>query len=208
MAWFPPGEFITVAEETGLILPIGLWVLETACALIANWSKRPEAANLTIAVNISAKQFHQADFVEQLEDILHRTGADTQKLKLELTESVLFDQTEGTISKMDVIKTRGIDFSLDDFGTGFSSLSYLKMLPISQLKIDRSFVNNVLTDPNDAIIIRTIIALCQSLSLSVIAEGVETKEQLEFLTHHGCSAAQGYLFSRPVPLEEFERLLV
>ncbi len=202
-----PAEFIPAAEESGLILPLGHWVLETAGTQLATWAARAEMAHLTLAVNISARQFRHPDFVDQVLAVLDRTGADPQKLKLELTESLLLDDVEDVIAKMTALKAHGVGFSLDDFGTGYSSLSYLKRLPLDQLKIDRSFVRDVLTDPNDAAIARTIVALGQSLGLSVIAEGVETEEQRDFLASHGCLAYQGYLFGRPLPPEVLEQLL-
>lgn len=202
-----PAQFIPLAEETGLILPIGRWVLETACAQLANWAAEPDTAGLTMAVNVSMRQFRQPDFVEQVLDVLKNTGANAHKLKLELTESLLADNVEDTIAKMTALKSRGVGFSLDDFGTGYSSLSYLKRLPLDQLKIDQSFVRDVSNDPNDAAIIRTIIALGQSLGLAVIAEGVETEDERSFLAHSGCHMYQGYLFSRPLPIEQFEALL-
>jgi diguanylate cyclase (GGDEF)-like protein/PAS domain S-box-containing protein len=202
-----PGEFIPMAEETGLILPLGHWVLETACTQIATWAKRQETAYLTVAVNVSARQFHQSNFVDEVLGILNRTGVDPRKLKLELTESMLLNDLQDIIGKMDALKKWGVSFSLDDFGTGYSSLSYLKLLPLSQLKIDQSFVCDVLSDPNDAAISRTVVALAQSLGLSVIAEGVETEAQREFLESHGCHAYQGYLFGRAVTVEAFEELL-
>ena len=159
---------------------------------------------MTLAVNVSAKQFQQPDFVEQVIDALNRTGADPNKLKLELTESLLVENVQDVIQKMFALKSKGVGFSLDDFGTGYSSLSYLKRLPLDQLKIDQSFVRDVLTDPNDAAIAKTIVALAQSLGLGVIAEGVETSEQRDFLANSGCHVYQGYFFSRPLPLEAFE----
>jgi EAL domain-containing protein (putative c-di-GMP-specific phosphodiesterase class I) len=203
-----PAQFIPLAEETGLILPLGQWVLRTACIQLAAWAKRPETAHLTIAVNVSANQFSQPDFVDQLLTILGETGARPQRLKLELTESLLVANIGQLIEKMFALKAKGIGFSLDDFGTGYSSLAYLKRLPLDQLKIDQSFVRDVLTDPNDASIARTIIALAKSLNLGVIAEGVETTAQRDFLASSGCHAYQGYLFSRPLPLTDFEQLLL
>ncbi len=202
-----PAEFIPLAEETGLILPMGLKVLETACAQLVTWAAQPKMAHLTLAVNVSARQFHHPDFVDQIEAVLDQTGASPQKLKLELTESLLLDDVEDIIAKMTALKARGVGFSLDDFGTGYSSLSYLKRLPLDQLKIDQSFVRDILTDANDAAIARTIVALAQSLGLGVIAEGVETEEQREFLARQNCRAFQGYLFGRPQPAEEFRRLV-
>jgi EAL domain-containing protein (putative c-di-GMP-specific phosphodiesterase class I) len=199
-----PAEFISVAEETGLILPLGHWVLETACAQLVVWAARPEMAHLVVAVNVSARQFRHADFVEQVLAVLELSGANPQRLKLELTESLLVDDVEDVIAKMSALKAKGVSFSLDDFGTGYSSLSYLKRLPLDQLKIDRSFVHDVLTDPNAAVIARTLIALARSLGLAVIAEGVETAAQRDFLANAGCHDYQGYFFSRPLPIEAFE----
>ncbi|MEF8719154.1 MAG: EAL domain-containing protein [Candidatus Accumulibacter necessarius] len=201
----PPVEFIPQAEATGLIIPIGRWVLETACAQLVAWEDLPKMSHLTVAVNVSARQFRHGDFVDQVLAIIDGTGVNPQKLKLELTESLLLDDVEDIITKMTVLKARGIGFSLDDFGTGYSSLSYLKRLPLDQLKIDQSFVRDVLTDPNDAAIARTIVALAQSMGLAVIAEGVETEAQREFLAANGCTAYQGFLFGRPMPQGEFSQ---
>jgi diguanylate cyclase (GGDEF)-like protein/PAS domain S-box-containing protein len=203
-----PAEFIPLAEETGQILPLGLWVLETACAQLSAWAKVPETAHLTLAVNVSAHQFRQADFVDQVLQVCERNALGSGQLKLELTESLLLDDVEDIIAKMSALKASGVCFSLDDFGTGYSSLSYLKRLPLDQLKIDQSFVRDVLTDPDDAAIARTIVALAHSLGMAVMAEGVETEEQLLFLAHHGCHAYQGYLFSRPLPLVDFEKFVL
>ena len=202
-----PAEFIPLAEETGLILLLGHWVLEAACKQLAIWADVADLSLLTVAVNVSAHQFRQDDFVEEVLAVLKNTGANPQRLKLELTESLLVHDVEEIIEKMFALKAKGIGFSLDDFGTGYSSLSYLKRLPLDQLKIDQSFVRDVLIDPNDAAIARTIVALGQSLGLGVIAEGVETLAQRDFLAGVGCHAYQGYLFSRPVPLEDFIRLV-
>jgi diguanylate cyclase (GGDEF)-like protein/PAS domain S-box-containing protein len=199
-----PAAFIPLAEETGLILPLGNWVLETACMQLAAWAAQPLTSQLSIAVNVSAKQLHQNDFVEQILDILQRTGANPTLLKLELTESLLVTNIENTIAKMALLKSKGVGFSLDDFGTGYSSLTYLKRLPLDQLKIDQGFVRDVLIDPNDAAIAKMIIALAASLGLTVIAEGVELKGQLDFLASQGCHAYQGFYFSKPVPIAEFE----
>jgi len=201
----PPGEFIPLAEETGLILPLGKWVLETACAQIAAWSKFRSSARLSIAVNISALQFRQPDFVEQVLSALARTGADPRNLKLELTESMLVENIEDVIHKMAELKSHGLRFSLDDFGTGYSSLAYLKRMPLDQLKIDRSFIRDILKEESSAAIAQSIISLSRAMGLPVIAEGVETEEQREFLTRLGCHAFQGYLFSRPIPLDDFEK---
>jgi diguanylate cyclase (GGDEF)-like protein/PAS domain S-box-containing protein len=199
-----PADFIPLAEETGLIIPLGQWVLETACIQLANWATRREMANLTIAVNVSARQFRLPNFVDQVLSVLKTTGANPHRLKLELTESLLVHDIEEVIEKMFVLKAKGIGFSLDDFGTGYSSLSYLKRFPLDQLKIDQSFVREVLSDPNDAAIAKTIVALGRSLGLGVIAEGVETAAQRDFLASSGCHAYQGYFFSRPLPIEGFE----
>jgi len=199
-----PGNFISLAEETGLILPLGAWVLESACTQIAEWAARKETAHLTVAVNISARQLRQADFVEQVLAILYRTGANPQNLKLELTESMLVDNVEDVIAKMSILKSHGLRFSLDDFGTGYSSLSYLKRLPLDQLKIDLVFVRDILVDVTSGAIAQTIISLSKVMGLSVIAEGVETEEQRDFLASLGCHTFQGYLVTRPLPLPEFE----
>ncbi|TRZ97221.1 MAG: EAL domain-containing protein [Rhodocyclaceae bacterium] len=201
-----PLDFVPLAEETGLILPLGQWVMETACKQLAKWATQPNTEDLTLAVNVSAHQFHQADFVEQVLAMLGSTGANPHRLKLELTESLLVSNVEGTIAKMSALKAHGIGFSMDDFGTGYSSLSYLKRLPLDQLKIDQGFVRDILIDPNDAAIAKMVIVLAESMGLTVIAEGVEIEAQRDFLAHHGCHAYQGYLFSRPVPLVEFEAL--
>jgi EAL domain-containing protein (putative c-di-GMP-specific phosphodiesterase class I) len=198
-----PADFIPVAEESGLIVPLGSWVLETACRQLAAWAAEPALSLLVMAVNVSARQFGHHDFVAQVKEALAGSGANPQRLKLELTESLLVDNMETTIAKMTALKALGVSFALDDFGTGYSSLSYLKRLPLDQLKIDQSFVRDVLHESNDAAIARTIVALSQSLGLSVIAEGVETEAQHEFLAHHGCSLYQGFLFSRPLPAAEF-----
>lgn len=198
----PPAQFIPLAEETGLILSLGRWVLEESCRQLAAWSSAPVTAPLRLAVNISARQFRHQDFVAEVVGVLLETGADPHRLTLEFTESMLLDDTEDTVAKMAALKAVGVSFSLDDFGTGYSSLAYLKHLPLDQLKIDQSFVREVLTDPNDAAIARTIVALARSLGLAVIAEGVETQAQREFLAAHGCDAFQGYLFGHPGPAAE------
>ncbi|KAA1011024.1 EAL domain-containing protein [Paraburkholderia panacisoli] len=203
----PPADFIPLAEETGLILALGSWVLEAACAQLARWATQPDMANLAIAVNVSVQQFREPDFVGKVLTIIRRTGARPDRLKLELTESVLVDNVQDIIQKMGALKAKGVVFSLDDFGIGYSSLSYLKLLPLDQLKIDRSFVRDVLVDPNDAVIAKAIVALARSLGLGVIAEGVETGEQRDFLAAAGCHAYQGYYFCRPVPVEDFEAML-
>ena len=202
-----PAEFIPVAEESGLILPLGRWVLTTACVQLAIWATRPAMAHLTLAVNISAHQIHRRDFVAQVLAVLEYTGANPQRLKLELTESMLLMNVEDVIAKMNALKEAGVGFSLDDFGTGYSSLSYLKRLPLDQLKIDQGFVRDILINPNDAAIARMVIALAGSLGLEVIAEGVETAAQREALAGLGCHSYQGYLFSRPLPLAGFEEFV-
>ena len=197
-----PAHFIPMAEATGMILPLGQWVLETACTQLVTWAASPQSAQWTVAVNVSASQFAQPDFVASVTRALEKTGANPRLLKLELTESMLLNDIEEVIVKMNQIKALGAGFSLDDFGTGYSSLSYIKRLPLEQLKIDQSFVRDVLTDPSDAVIARTILALGHSLGLKVIAEGVETTDQRDCLAAMGCDAFQGYLFGRPGPVEQ------
>ncbi len=198
-----PINFIPLAETSGLILPIGQWVLETACAQLARWQQVAGTRQLTLAVNVSARQFLQADFVSLVERTVRQFGIDATRLKLELTESILLHNITEAIATMQALKVLGIKFSLDDFGTGYSSLQYLKSLPLDQLKIDRSFVNELATDASDRAIVRTIIAMARSLELNVIAEGVETQEQRDLLLGKGCAAYQGYLFGRPVPIEQW-----
>jgi len=204
----PPGEFIPVAEASGLILDIGMWVLKTACRQLAEWSKQPGLSALSIAVNVSAKQFRQRDFEDQVLAVLKKTGARAERLKLELTESMLAQEIDHLVERMQRLRSAGVQFSLDDFGTGYSSLAYLSQLPIDQLKIDQSFVRDVLTNPNDAAIARTVVALGKSLGLSVIAEGVETEAQREFLMSSRCYAYQGYLFSKPLEVANFESFVL
>ncbi len=199
-----PDEFIPLAEQTGLILTLGDWVLETACKQIASWSARKGTEHLTVAVNISARQLLSPDFVQNVLSTLRRTGANPKSLKLELTESMFVDDLENVIAKMTVLKSHGLRFSLDDFGMGYSSLAYLRRLPLDQLKIDQEFVRDILADPSSAAIAQSIISLSGAMGLSVIAEGVETEGQREFLASLGCHAFQGFLFSAAVPLEEFE----
>jgi diguanylate cyclase (GGDEF)-like protein/PAS domain S-box-containing protein len=203
-----PAEFIPLAEECGLILQLGQWVLDAACSQLAAWAAIPGLGHLTMAVNVSARQFQQTDFVDSVQATLARTGAKPKLLKLELTESMLVDDVEGIIEKMSALKAKGVSFSLDDFGTGYSSLSYLKRLPLGQLKIDQGFVRNIVTDTNDAAIGKMVVALAESLGLAVIAEGVELQAQADFLAHMGCHAYQGYLFSRPLPVAEFHAFAV
>ena len=200
----PPSEFIPLAEESGLILPLGQWVMETALRQQARWQQDPLFAHLSLAINVSARQFLQDDFVAQVLALVQQTGANPAQIKLELTESLLLDNVDSVIATMRALKAHGLGFSLDDFGTGYSSLSYLKRLPLDQIKIDQGFVRDVLLDASDAAIARSIIALAGSLGLSVIAEGVETTAHHQFLLAHGCQAFQGYLFGRPLTLEDFE----
>jgi diguanylate cyclase (GGDEF)-like protein/PAS domain S-box-containing protein len=198
-----PGLFIPLAEETGLILHLGQWILETACRQLTLWAARPETAHLTLAVNVSARQFRQPDFVDQVLAVLALTGANPRNLKLELTESLLVANVDSVAAKMTALQATGVGFALDDFGTGYSSLAYLIRLPLDQLKIDQSFVRDVLSDRNVAAIACTIVALGHTLGLNVIAEGVETQDQRDFLEVNGCHAYQGYLFSPPLPAEQF-----
>ncbi len=202
-----PLNFIPLAEETGLMLPIGQWVLATTCAQLKIWQQNPLTCDLVLAVNVSAVQFHQDDFVESLLTTVARYDINPARLKLELTESILVKNISSIISKMQALSKIGIRFSLDDFGTGYSSLQYLKKLPIHQLKIDQSFVRDLITDASDKAIVRTIITMAHSLDIDVIAEGVETAEQKQYLLDNGCTDYQGYLFSKPVPIEAFEALL-
>lgn len=198
-----PGQFISLAEETGLILPIGQWVLETACKQIKLWEKDPQTRDLQLAVNVSARQFHQPDFVAQVDDLITRTGIKPSRLKLELTESMVLVDVADTVVKMHALKQLGVRFSMDDFGTGYSSLSYLTQLPLDQLKVDQSFVRNIGIKSTDAVIVQTIIGMANNLNIESIAEGVETQAQRDFLEHAGCIRYQGYLFGKPEPLEKF-----
>jgi diguanylate cyclase (GGDEF)-like protein len=202
-----PESFIALAEETGLIVQLGQVVLRKACAQLLEWSWHPGRRHLGIAVNVSPREFRQPDFVAHVLGIIEQTGADPGKLTLEITEGLFVDNVTDIVEKMTVLRRQGISFALDDFGTGYSSLAYLKKMPLQELKIDRSFVRDVLRDPNDATIARAIIALGQELGIEVVAEGIETEAQYDFLTANGCRSFQGYLFSPPVPLELFHRLL-
>ena len=202
-----PADFISTAEETSLIIPIGRWVLEQACAQLAQWANRPDRRHLSIAVNVSVRQFRHPDFVDEVMTAIADAGIAPHKLKLELTESLLAEGIEVTVAKMGNLKDMGVTLSLDDFGMGYSSLSYLKRLPLDQLKIDKAFIKDILTDANDAAIARTIVGLAQSLGLSVIAEGVETAEQRDFLARQGCLEYQGYLFCKPLPIDELEEFI-
>jgi diguanylate cyclase (GGDEF)-like protein/PAS domain S-box-containing protein len=203
-----PDEFIPILEETELIIPIGLWVLRTACIQLKNWQGHALTDHLILAVNISAKQFRQSDFVSQVQQLLHDTGARPQHIKLELTESMVLENVNEAIAKMHELKALGVRFSMDDFGTGYSSLQYLKLLPLDQIKIDKSFVRDITTDPNDAAIVQAIIAMTRALELDVIAEGVETQAQQMFLNQHGCHTFQGHLFGEAMTLADFEARLL
>ncbi|MDO9238681.1 MAG: EAL domain-containing protein [Methylicorpusculum sp.] len=198
-----PLKFIPLAEKTNLILSIGQWVMESACAQLILWKENSYTRNLRLAVNVSARQFRQPDFVARMKQALNNTGINPELLKLELTESLVLDNINDTIKKMNALREIGVRFSLDDFGTGYSSFSYLTQLPLDQLKIDRSFVHNIGLKSTDAIIVQTIIGMAGNLGIEVIAEGVETEAQLAFLQQHGCHTYQGYLFSKPVPIQEF-----
>jgi diguanylate cyclase (GGDEF)-like protein/PAS domain S-box-containing protein len=202
-----PFNFISLAEETGLILPIGQWVLETVCAQLKAWEQNPLMQNLTISINVSAKQFQQKDFVAQVQSSVMRHAIDPTQLNLELTESMLLDDISGMIAKMNVLREIGIRFELDDFGTGYSCLQYLKQLPLNKLKIDQSFVRDIVIDNSDRALVHTIISMASNLELEVIAEGVETTEQRQLLLDSGCNYFQGYLFGKPIPVDEFEALL-
>jgi EAL domain-containing protein (putative c-di-GMP-specific phosphodiesterase class I) len=203
-----PDAFIPTAEETSLIIPIGHWVLEAACAQLALWAQRPDRAHLSIAVNVSVRQFRHPEFIDEVVSAVQRAGIPPDRLKLELTESLLADNLEAAIAKMRSLKDMGVRLSVDDFGIGYSSLSYLKRLPIDELKIDRGFIRDILSDANDAAIAGTIIGLCRNLGLDVIAEGVETEEQRAFLARQGCQRYQGFLFCKPLPIEQLEAFIV
>lgn len=202
----PPGVFITAAEETGLILPIGNWVLKEACAQLVKWSDHPHLSHLSIAVNVSTSQLRQPDFVQEVQEIVTRSGANPGQIKLELTESMLANEVDDTIQKMRALQAFGMSWSLDDFGTGYSSLNYLKHLPFEQLKIDQSFVRDLLNNESDQAIVDTLVNLGKHLKMTLIAEGVETIEQLEYLHSKGCMKYQGYFFSKPLTVQAFEQL--
>lgn len=198
-----PATFIPLAEENGLIVPLGLWVLDTGCAQLKAWQQQPGTRHLAMSINVSARQFHQPDFVAQVRAVIDRSGIEPSGLKLELTESVIVGDVDDTIVRMRQIKALGVRFSLDDFGTGYSSLSYVKRLPFDQLKIDQSFVRDMVGDPGSAAIVRAILAMSQSLGLEVVAEGVETPEQRDLLHASGCQVYQGYLYGKPMPIEQW-----
>ena len=202
-----PSLFIPIAEESTLILEIGHWVLDTACRQLSIWAKNEQTRDLTLAVNVSAKQFAVSDFVDQVADVLKTHKVNPARLKLELTESVMLENMAATVEKMHALKTLGVTLAMDDFGIGYSSLSYLKQLPLDQLKIDQGFVQGITKDGSDAMLVQTIIDLATNFRLNVIAEGVETEAQLAFLKHHECMAFQGFLFGMALPVKEFERLL-
>lgn len=203
-----PGEFIPLAEETGLILELGQWVLDTACAQLRRWQDDGRMQHLQMSINVSARQFHQPDFVDRVRKSLAASGANPKRLTLELTESIVVDRLDEVIQRMEELSQLGVRFSLDDFGTGYSSLSYLKRLPLDEVKIDRSFVRDLVVDSNDAAIVRAILAMSESLGLRVIAEGVETEAQRDFLLSNGCRAYQGYLFGRPMPIVDWDAVPV
>ncbi len=204
----PPNDFIPLAEETGLILPIGKWVLETACEQLKKWQQNEITRGLVLSINVSPKQLHQADFVDMVQAAVKQYDTNPTLLKLELTESMLLENIENSIATMNALSEIGVLISLDDFGTGYSSLQYLKRLPLDQLKIDQSFVRDLVSDNSDRAIVRTIIVMAHSLNLDVIAEGVETEEQRQLLMNKGCIHFQGYLFGKPVPIEQFEAWLL
>ena len=203
----PPDQFIPIAEESSLILDIGHWVLETACRQLAVWGNDEHKCNLELAVNVSARQFKSRGFVDDVAAVIKAQCINPARLKLELTESVVLENIADVVTKMHALKALGIKLSMDDFGTGYSSLSCLKQLPFDQIKIDRSFVRDIVTDQNDAVMVQTIIEMAHNFSLNSVAEGVEIEAQLDFLKLHGCMVYQGYLFSKPVPVAEFEALL-
>jgi len=193
-----PGDFIDVAEESGLIIPMGEWVLQNGLMQLKKWQAEGLALG-TLAINVSPKQFHQDSFVEYVKGLLNKMEMGGDLLELELTENILLDQTAETVSKIEALKEVGVLFSIDDFGTGYSSMAYLKQLPLDRLKIDKSFVSDITTNINDAHIVKTIIGMSHNLGLELIAEGVETKEEMEFLIENGCDDFQGYYFARPMP---------
>jgi EAL domain-containing protein (putative c-di-GMP-specific phosphodiesterase class I) len=202
-----PDRFLPLAEETGTIIPIGKWVLHTACKQAKEWRKDKRYKQLYVAVNLSARQFKEPDLVETIEEILKRTGLPSDCLKLEVTERGILQNPEHAITKMKILRAKGIHFSIDDFGMGYSPLNYLKRFPIDTLKIDRSFVRDATTNTDDQKIIKTIISMAQTLNMNTVAEGVENKAELDFLARQGCHMMQGYYFGRPMPANQFEKLL-
>ncbi|HEY0269032.1 MAG TPA: GGDEF domain-containing phosphodiesterase, partial [Methyloradius sp.] len=202
-----PAEFIPIAESSGLIVPIGNWVLQQACMQLKKWEISPATSNLSLSVNVSALQFGQTDFTKQVENAIEQSGCNAKLLMLELTESLVLQNIDDIVNKMQRLKQMGVSLSMDDFGVGYSSLSVLKRLPLDELKIDRSFVLDALASHDNAVIVETIIAMGKSLKLKVIAEGVETAAQLQFLKHLGCVAYQGYMFCKPMDISSFEKTL-
>ena len=198
-----PAEFIPIAEETGMILPIGTWVLKSACAQLKAWERDARTSRLFLSINVSARQFYQPDFVEQVHQIIRENAVNPALLKFELTESLVLGNIEDSIVKMKELEKIGVRFSMDDFGTGYSSLAYLTQLPLRQVKIDQRFVQNMFKKPSDAVIVQAIIGMAGNLGMEVVAEGVETQVQYDFLKQHGCGVFQGNLFGKPVPVEEF-----
>jgi EAL domain-containing protein (putative c-di-GMP-specific phosphodiesterase class I) len=203
----PPQLFIVLAEETGLIVQLGQLVLRKACQQLVAWSAQPLCRELSISVNVSPREFRHTEFVSNVLRIIDETGAQPRKLTLEITESLFVEDMADVVAKMNRLRQCGISFALDDFGTGYSSLGYLRQMPLKELKIDRSFINGVLTDANDATIARAMIAMGHQLGIDVVAEGVEALDQHQFLTASGCRLFQGYFFSAPVSPQEFHRLL-
>ncbi len=202
-----PAEFIPVAEETSLIIEIGDWVLDAACQQLHRWSQHEHTRNLSLAVNVSAQQFKQPDFVAKVAATLQAHQVNATRLKIELTESVILNDIEDVVRKMHELIALRVRLSMDDFGTGYSSLSYLKQMPLDQLKIDQSFIRDITSNQNDAVMVQTIIDLAKNFRLNIIAEGVETEAQLALLQRMGCMAYQGYLFGKPLPMAQFEFLL-
>jgi Amt family ammonium transporter len=204
----PPLSFIPLAEETGLILPIGRWVIETACHRLRDWQRRlPAAAGLSISVNLSARQFAESGLIGTIAGILDHAGLDPACLELEITESVVMDQSEASVERLQGLRALGVQLALDDFGTGYSSLSYLRRLPLDTIKVDRSFVSGLGTDPADTPIVQAVISLAHGLGIDVVAEGIETAAQATSLQELDCDRGQGYLFSRPLPEAAMEALL-
>lgn len=208
LGFVPPSDFIQVAEASGLIIPLGEWVIEQACEILSRWQKDPVLKDVKLSINISPRQFHHAEFVSVIEKQIRTYGIDASKLELEVTESLLIEDIDITVSRMNMLGKHGIQFAMDDFGTGYASLGYLKQLPLALLKIDQSFVKDLLTDNNDEAIVSTILALGSSLELGVIAEGVESKQQVSKLETMGCHFFQGYLYGRPAPADEWQRKIV
>jgi EAL domain-containing protein (putative c-di-GMP-specific phosphodiesterase class I) len=200
----PPNQFIPVAEENGMILPIGEWVLDESCHQLKRWQADPLFGEVVLAVNISIRQLREPDFVTKLRALIERTEINPTRLKLEITESMLMNDTQSVVGIMRELKSYGVKFALEDFGTGYSSLSYIKQLPLDQIKIDQSFVRDLCKDVGSRVLVRIIISMAESMCVEVIAEGVETEEQRQMLAVKGCRVWQGYLFGKPLPLNEFE----